>query len=330
MAKTTELTVLLPGLADQLQLLNRQSPIKIVEKILKRATKVSAPYSVDALKFKLLCGVTPEVLPIAKMTAIGDGLPNDKFWMRADPIHFTVDLAHVYHLEERPLEFDRDEMGQFKQLIQPLLTAFNLELKIPNQQRWYLQCESVPAITSFAPQSFLGKSLMDYFPHGQQNKFWLRLFTEIQMLLQNCEINARRRQNGKPTVDALWFWGHGEFSMNSVNSILPQIITDDPVLIGLAKFLKHKNIINTIDNFLPNLMNISFDEEKYLIAPAKIFLLSMKFDDVRNVIENYFSALMKLLLKKKNTNLMLYLGDEHCYHVEAFGSPWWQRYLCFR
>lgn len=323
--KGADIILLLPGLSEQLRRLpvghrvNRQW-----HRFLRYAKMQTHPYNMEEIKFKVLCGVVPSDLPIAAVTASMDGLDPTKIWMRADPMHCSVDLAHVYHLKQQPLIFTEHEIQSLLACLQPIFAESELYLYAPCDTRWYLQCPNTPEIITFAPEAFLGKSLMDYFPQGRARMLWLRLFTEIQMVLQNCEVNKKRRALMQPTIDALWFWGNGAFCVQNKENRFSGVLAEDDVTLGLANLQGYSNI-QKISWDLSALSDY-FYERDYLLSFENPFMKMKHLDDIFDQIELFFSILLRAIRQKKISSLMLYPGDKHCYHVSvnvfAWSRPW--------
>jgi len=321
--KEVEVTLVLPGLADEMQRLKTSGKLpKACQPFLRRAKRYLHPYSNEAVKFKLWCDVVPDALPIAAITAIADGLQISPHWLRADPIHLTVDLAQVYHLNQPPLVLTAEEMHEVAKILQPLLAEFNFQLHMPSTTRWYLQCPTEPRLSTFSPDDFLGKSLIDYFPRGDDRKFWLQLFTEVQMLLQNCAINQARRARRQPTIDALWFWGNGELNLQKSTTIFDAVFAEDIMTLGLAKW-RQCRVIQPIKPWDFRILHEFSRPGNYLVSFTNLFLESMQFDEIIIQVELLFSTLSRSLARKKISSFRLYPGDKHCYHVTISAFPWW-------
>ena len=72
--------------------------------------------------------------------------------------------------------------------------------------QWFLPLSEYPNITSHALSDVIGKDVWLFLPKGSDQQRWQKLFIEIQMLLQRCQVNVTRTAQGLPTVDGIWFW----------------------------------------------------------------------------------------------------------------------------
>lgn len=129
---------------------------------------------------------------------------------RADPVSLKVDWVHVYMLGNQHLHLNEQEIQDYLKFINTHLQSHSLELAAHSAQHWYLKNVEADPCLSVDPNQCIGQSLVRLLPENQQQKYWLQLFNEIQMLLYQCEINQKRMQRNEPTVDAIWFWNESQ------------------------------------------------------------------------------------------------------------------------
>jgi hypothetical protein len=125
---------------------------------------------------------------------------------RADPVGLKVDWMHVYMLGNQHLQLSEQETQAYLKFINAHLQSYSLELAAHSNRRWYLKDVEADQCLSVNPNKCIGQSLVRLLPENHQQKFWLQLFNEIQMVLYQCEMNQQRMQRNEPTVDAIWFW----------------------------------------------------------------------------------------------------------------------------
>lgn len=70
-----------------------------------------------------------------------------------------------------------------------------------------------------------------FLPDGAAAAAHDRLQSELQMCLHDLEVNRRREENGRPPVNALWFWGGGA-APERRELPLPRLFSDEPLLRG--------------------------------------------------------------------------------------------------
>jgi len=309
-----QLNIWAPGLSRSMDLMQRNKhEFKWFNRFLRWAQKKEIPYNPNTLIFQLMLHEIPASLPIATLTALADDLPQSPAWLRADPIGLQIDLAHVYQLGNQHLFLSNPEIVELHELINPLLKNYSLSLEVPNASRFYMACNKQPRIITHNPEEIIGKSIIDYLPHGEEADFWLRLFTEIQMLLHHSAFNQRRIQENKPTVDALWFWGVGELPKKTFSSPYAMVFSDEPLVTGLAKAL-HFPYQCLSDNLTEVLSTLKIGEN-YLIATQQFSQLEHAEKSPQEIQQKFFYPLVQALREKKITKFLLYPGDKHCYHV---------------
>ncbi len=317
----------MPGLIEGIALMQQSGrEFPGFQRFLRRARHSIINEENDALKFKLLTAEVPKELPIAFLSAVADGLENHDGWIRADPVGLNVDLVHIYMSGRRHLSVTADEANILTALISPLLKEFNFSLRIMANERGYLNCGVSPDIQTVSPDAIIGKSIIDYLPHGPDDKFWRRLLTEIQMVLQDCEVNKKRASKGQPTIDALWFWGQGSYQQQSIDPRFKVIFTDDEVIIGLCKLLKLK--YKRFNGSIPGCLDYcAKNKGKYLIASNHLLNHMHEKSEFLGALQKFFPPVLRALAEKKITSLELYVGDKHCYHISTrefrlWWNPW--------
>jgi len=59
------------------------------------------------------------------------------------------------------------------------------------------------------PYNIVGKPFKPYLPQGEGEEFLRSLIYNSYEILDNLEINKRRRDEGKPPANLIWLWGQG-------------------------------------------------------------------------------------------------------------------------
>jgi len=234
------LTLYIPGLLSPLK--SGATTIgthKALETILTRAQKThpNFPKSYDEGLFALfnLSKEESSDLPVAAVTRMHDmGVIDNDSWLRADPVHFTVDRDRLVLTDARKLDVTRDEANQ---LVSEIMEAFKSDrwlLKAPHPERWYLKPRRPAKITTTALSQVIGHDVHGFLPTGPDEKAWHALLNELQILLHTASINVEREKKGKLPINSLWFWGNGKLPR-----ITPvtwtRIWSAEPVTLSLAK-----------------------------------------------------------------------------------------------
>ncbi len=94
--------------------------------------------------------------------------------------------------------------------------------------------------TSFTPpHDILGKKIGDYLPSGEDADFYKSLMQKSYEFLSNHLVNEERKNRGKNSANALWFWGSGTRpllpSFESLYGLKGAMISAVDLLKGIAK-----------------------------------------------------------------------------------------------
>ncbi len=183
-----------------------------LETLLARADRESEPAPEPDARLLRLCGIdTTTGLPVAPYCCLADGgVPGERYWLRADPVQLRADQARVYmSADAAALAVTPEEAQQLAAEINELYAVDGWVLQPLHPQRWYLGLPQAPRITTTPPAAVIGGDIHPWLPRGADAIHWHRVMNEIQMVLHGCEVNRRRREQGLPEVNSLWFWGGG-------------------------------------------------------------------------------------------------------------------------
>ena len=177
-----------------------------LEKLLARAQRL--PLSADSLEV-WLCesfGVTNH--SIAPVTLRSDNLePGTAYWLRADPVHLRLQRDQLILQTEVPLS--AEESAQLCTSLNAHFAADGLHFFAPHPQRWYLQLNAAPEMTTHFLVQVVGKDVHAHLPQGKHALHWHGVFNEIQMLLFEHPVNQTREARGELPINSVWLWGGG-------------------------------------------------------------------------------------------------------------------------
>ena len=172
-------------------------------------------------------------IPVAAITLAGDGHPDVRPWLRADPVHLELQQGAVALRDAAMLDVTRDEATLLVAELQGLFAADGFEFLAPAPQRWYVRVPpgEVP-LTVPLPEA-LGRNVFGLLPRGTGHVNWPSAITEVQMLFSTHAVNARRETRGQPAINSVWFWGEGRLP-GTVPAPYAAVHADDPFARGLA------------------------------------------------------------------------------------------------
>lgn len=210
--------------------------------VLERAWTRGRPCSLESpspnhLRFSLF-GIEPDgQLPIAALTHVNDRkrpLDAHYYWLRADPVTLWADMARVFMTRFGFADLDPYERNEIENTLREVLLSEGIELHGDHPERWCIPLKR-PLEFEFTPLDHaLGMDLADAMPDHPEALHWRRILNEIQVALHHCPVNLRRRANGHPEINSVWFWGGGFIPDAAPRFLLDTVYSDHPVTRGLA------------------------------------------------------------------------------------------------
>lgn len=131
----------------------------------------------------------------------------EQTWLRADPIFLQVELRGARVMACGNLPLSLQEKQAVLSALKPVFGDFGFELSFSRHDFFYIRALNASPIPVFTPApEILGCDLAGLLP---DNKQWLAIFNECQIILHNHPLNVARQQQGQLPVNGLWFWGQG-------------------------------------------------------------------------------------------------------------------------
>ena len=175
-------------------------------KLLARAEP--APLPEESLEVWLCAAFGVADQAVAAVTLRADGMePGAAYWLRADPVHLRLQRDQL--ILHPGVCLDADEAAQLCASLNAHFAADGLRFFAPHPQRWYLQLDAAPDMTTHLLSQVAGKNIHAYLPQGQDALRWHGVFNEIQMLLFEHAVNQAREACGKLPINSVWPWGGG-------------------------------------------------------------------------------------------------------------------------
>ncbi len=177
-----------------------------LETLLARAQ--SAPLSEESLEAWLCGAFSVADQAIAPVTLRADRLePGEAYWLRADPVHLRLQRDQLILQAEVPLTVD--EAAQLCASLNAHFVADGLCFVAPHPQRWYLQLDAAPDMSTRPLAQVAGRDVHAHLPQGADALRWHGVFNEIQMLLFEHAVNQAREACGLLSINSVWLWGGG-------------------------------------------------------------------------------------------------------------------------
>ena len=268
----------------------------------------STGLSFEAMLFKLLTFAPEERPPYAAISAIGNDFAGDQgWWLRVDPVELLVDAGNICLVGRDHLRLEDSEANQLMASLNSLLKEDNLLLHAGTPQEWYLHLPAAPLIATYPLYEVIAKDIRAYLPFGAEQKWWHKLFTELQMLLFNHDVNLQRQSQNKPIINSVWPWGEGEITKPYPLVQFNGIWTDSFFVKGMHMlsnqeipfYFQKKIVLQDIKE--PGNYLITMDHHQYDSATLNALLTQL--------IENTYDRHIR--------RLTLYLGNGSIYRWQA-------------
>ena len=229
--------LLVPGLLDPWPDAALHEPLPafpLLEKLLARAERRPAPADYPRTLFSLLnMPYQPRgSLPTAGLCWLADsGEPPSGYVLHADPVYLKPDISDVQLF--RPQELQLEEAQIYAGVFNEFYQSEDYFLHTPTADRWYLSTPVPLQTPAEGVQQVAGRNLRPFLGAGQQAREWSSLFTEIQMLFHELQVNQERQAANKLPVSGLWLSGGGNLPAVGEHGF-DTFQGQDPLLQGLA------------------------------------------------------------------------------------------------
>ncbi|MDE2309692.1 MAG: hypothetical protein KGL01_02555, partial [Betaproteobacteria bacterium] len=145
---------------------------------------------------------------IAAVTLRVDGMePGASYWLRADPVHLRIQRDQL--ILHSAVSLAADEAAQLCVSLNAHFAGAGLRFFAPHPQRWYLQLDAAPDMTTRPLAQVAGRNVHAHLPQGPDALRWHGVFNEIQMLFHEHAVNQAREARGELTINSVWLWGGG-------------------------------------------------------------------------------------------------------------------------
>lgn len=157
------------------------------------------------------------------------------FWLRAQPIHFAAGLDRLTTVVLRgDSRMNESERALLEPIFTEHLQSSGLELHHACNDEWLLRSDVSLQLQTVSPEFAAANPRAEILPRGRDAGNLRRLMTEMQMLLHEHPVNARRQARGLPVINAIWIHGEGMLS-DTASASLPEAWGEDFYLRGIYR-----------------------------------------------------------------------------------------------
>lgn len=282
------LTVFIPDFERRYAAAGRPR-LPALERMLARGRKLEPRSPAEFLA--PLFGLEPRRLAPGPFMRLGDGGSADgACWFSAGFVHLAPDRDQLILMPESLLQLTQEEAGALAAAFNAMYGAEGWKLELTRRGRAYLRCpKSLDAVTH-DPETVAGQPVLEHMPAGADAVQLKQLMNEIQMLFHTHAVNTAREESGQPLINSLWLWGGGLLPEAASARAPKQVLSDLPLLQGLALWAGIEAIAPALG------------------ATGPDCLLGLAADDVASLGRDWFAPLFARLKSGKLQRLDLYLG----------------------
>jgi hypothetical protein len=284
--------------------------------LLSKGTRETLPADFSSSLFELF-PLQPEAardLPVAPLSALGDGLDaSSGWWLRVDPVHMVADRDQLYLSASGVLGLSQGEADELVAEFNGLYADDGWQFVAATPRRWYLRLPQPLAMRTIPTGAAMGRRVGEVLPQGDDALYWQRVMTEIQMLLHASPVNTRRTEKGQLAVNSLWFWGGGKLPVATSESGWSRVVADEPLVMGLAQL----HGIKADATGSTTLESVT--EEAKVLWQATV-------ESLETSEQALFAPLLAMLQAGKLVELVIVLPGFGRWHIDrAALRRWWRR-----
>ena len=197
-----------------------------------------------------------------------------------------------------PLPLAPEESAALLDSLNSHLAGSGYVLTATEQGGWLCECPAGLDCATLEPCRAVGHNLRDVLPTGRDAGRVQALVNELQMLLHEHPVNARREARSEPAVNSIWLWGVGGVGTVQARA-QGGLFTDDDWLTGLWRL--HGGCVHPVDRWpdafdaAPGGLRVALAQdaaadgaveqlrriESTILAPARAVLVSGRIDRIR-------------------------------------------------
>jgi len=157
-------------------------------------------------------------------------------WACAEPVQLVPAIDRLRLAWPGRVDLDAEEAQDIATSLNDHLAGTGFAVVDHRGPGWLLRCPDGFEAACADPAEAAGRDLRDFLPRGRDAARMQSVLNEIQMLLHDHPVNARRRGASRPPVNSLWVWGIGPSGAVPPARLEP-LASDDTWLCGLWRVL---------------------------------------------------------------------------------------------
>ncbi len=205
----SELNLIIPGLiwseVDDLEYILHGAKFDAISKIIAKSRKSDYDFSYSDLIYGQ--DFYDKELSLAENHAKKLGLPIEHNYMLLEPTNLRADRDRLLIAESDILQLNESESLQLVSVLNQHFNQDDIYFNYISEHLWLAQLPfSVKHFKTCPIIDIIGCNIDEYLPSGDNYLLLHRILNEVQMLLHNFELDAKREEEGLVAVNSVWFW----------------------------------------------------------------------------------------------------------------------------
>ena len=173
--------------------------------------------------------------PVAPYSLIADGgEPGGRHWLRADPVHLQLEGGRLILADSGSFSISQQEAESLATSLNAHFSADGLTFCPLRPDRWYLRCETAPALETTPLAAVVGRNIDQLLPRGRDAQAWRARLNDVQMLFHDHAVNEARESAGALPINSIWLWGGGRLA-DALSPPFDALWSRDAFASGLAQ-----------------------------------------------------------------------------------------------
>jgi hypothetical protein len=172
-------------------------------------------------------GVADGLVPLAALEARRAGLASagsPEGWAWLWPAHWRLGTEQVSLHDPAALQLDEAQSRALLQAVAPLFLSEGFELHYRLPHAWLCRHDALAGLPTASADRVIGRNVDRWLGADPRGRLLRRLQNEVQMLLHDHPLNARREARGELPVNSLWVSGTG---CAPPRDLPPGLVVDD-------------------------------------------------------------------------------------------------------
>ncbi len=210
-----------------------ERPPAVLTKALSRARRQA--WAVEGYTARALALLDlPADAGLAALARLGEGRgPDDRWWVRCDPVHLAADGDRLLLLDNETVTLDTRDAARLGGLVAEVFAADGGVIEIAAPARWYLSLAAPEPLQASDMAEVAGRNIRDFLPGGNA-RYWRTRLNEAQMVLHEALVGRHGGEASRGEVNSVWLWGPG-YAPKVRGAARPRVFSDDVLMTGMAR-----------------------------------------------------------------------------------------------